>query len=112
MVTESQLRAATDLLVRRMDIIEGQGRVDRVQDAYRLANDIAHIFRSDASEPATFSASAWAAFDEWRTELEDQVGFQNLGLIPVETLARWYLDCDTLAGATAMVQLWLQDHAR
>lgn len=112
MVTETQLRAATDLLVRRMDIIEGQGRMDRVQDAYKLANDIAHIFRDDNPEPATFSAQAWDAFDEWRAELEDEIGFQDLGLIPVETLARWYLDCDTVAGATAMVQLWLQDHAK
>ena len=53
MVTETQLRAATDLLVRRMDIIEGQGRMERVQDAYALANDIAHILRNDC-EPAAW----------------------------------------------------------
>lgn len=50
MVTESRLRAATDLLVRRLNIIEGQGRMDRVQDAYDLANDIAHILRDDTSD--------------------------------------------------------------
>ncbi|RZJ41417.1 MAG: hypothetical protein EON87_16080 [Brevundimonas sp.] len=90
-----------------MDIIEGQGRMDRIQDAYKLASDIAHIFRDSEPEPATFSSQAWAAFDEWRAELEDEVGFQALGRIPVELLARYYLDCDTVTDATTMVEQWL-----
>lgn len=86
MVTETQLRAATDLLVQRMDIIEGQGRMDRVQDAYKLANDIAHIFRDD-SAPKTFSAAAWEVFDDWCAHVEDALGEDIRARVPPEVMA-------------------------
>lgn len=111
MVTESRLRAATDILVQSPDFSGGGGdRAERIQSAYALAGRLAHVLRDDEPEP-TFSASAWDAFDEWRAELEDEIGFQNLGRIPVELLARYYLDCDTLADATTMVNRWLAARA-
>ncbi|KJV42160.1 hypothetical protein [Brevundimonas sp. KM4] len=105
MVTETQLRAATDLLVRRMDIIEGQGRMDRVQDAYALANDIAHIFRDDTTQRA-FSAAAWEVFDDWCAHVEDALGEDIRERVPPEVMADIFHVTSTVEDGIAKVREW------
>jgi len=107
MVSESRLRAATDLLVQSPDFCGGgDDRIKRIQSAYALAGRIAHVLRDDASEPETFTAQAWDAYAEWCAELEEEVGFRAMGEIPPADLARIFHESATLSEATERVRTY------
>lgn len=107
MVTEARLREATGLLVMSEDFCGGgSDRSARVQAAYDMACRIAHILRDD--EP-TFSAQAWAAFDDWCGLVGDAIG-GDFDTIPPDVKAAIFHETDLVEEGIEKARGWIAGH--
>ena len=79
--------------------------MDRVQDAYALANDIAHNFRDDTAQRA-FSAAAWEVFDDWCAHVEDALGEDIRERVPPEVMADIFHTTSTVEDGIVAVREW------